>query len=109
MIYKNFKTEPLIANPHEVDMKKLYDNNSVQAMHILLQPGDELKPHKTPVDVFFYVLEGNPTVHIDDESVVFEQDTLIESPAHILHWISNETKSIARILLVKTPNVKKEE
>lgn len=91
-------------NPHGVDVKQLYSQPDAQVMHITLQPGEALKPHKTPVDVFFYVLEGSPTIYIGDESFVAQKDTLIESPKEILHYISNDSQSCARILVVKTPN-----
>lgn len=91
-------------NPHGVEVKALYAQPDAQVMHMSLKPGEALKPHKTPVDVFFYVLEGNPTIYIGDESFVAEKDTLIESPKEIVHYISNESQSLARILVVKTPN-----
>ncbi len=91
-------------NPHEVDVRKLYDKESAQVVHISLQPGEGLKPHKTPVDVFFVVLEGTPTLLIGDEEVVCEKDNLIESPAHIIHNIRNASENIARILVVKAPS-----
>lgn len=46
---------PIVETPHKVDVRKLYDKESAQAMHITLQPGEALKPHITPVDVFFFV------------------------------------------------------
>lgn len=46
--------------PHNVDVRQIYDTDSAQAVHITLQAGESLKPHITPVDVFFYVLEGTP-------------------------------------------------
>lgn len=91
-------------NPHGVEVKQLYNHTDAQVMHIALQPGESLKPHKTPVDVFFYVLEGNPTIFIGEESFEAEKDTLIESPKEIVHYISNQTQKLARILVVKTPN-----
>ena len=100
---RNYKTEPLKENPHKVDVRQLYDDASAQVMHITLKPGETLKPHKTPVDVVFYILEGIPTIHIGDESSVFEKDTLIESPANIVHYISNEGSTVARILVTKAP------
>lgn len=103
MITRKFKSEPIKENPHKVDVRKLYDSEYAQMMHITLQPGESLKPHKTPVDAIFYVLEGSPCIHIAEETLVCEKDTLIESPAKILHYISNESKSIARILVTKTP------
>jgi mannose-6-phosphate isomerase-like protein (cupin superfamily) len=58
------------------------------------------------VDVFFFIVEGYPTIHLGDESEVSEADTLIESPANVVHFISNETASVARILVVKAPRPK---
>jgi mannose-6-phosphate isomerase-like protein (cupin superfamily) len=103
MITRNYKTEPVKDNPHGVDVRKMYDDPSAQIMHMLLKPGESLKPHKTPVDVVFYVLEGEPTIHIGDESIPLAKDTLIESPANILHYISNESQEPARILVIKAP------
>lgn len=103
MKIKNFKDEGIIETPHKVDVRKLYDLESAQVMHITLNTGESLKPHRTPVDVFFYVLEGNPTVHIESESVICCKDDLIESPMNLTHWLSNETELTARILVVKAP------
>jgi quercetin dioxygenase-like cupin family protein len=95
--------QPIKETPHKLDVREMYNKESAQAMLIALKPGESLKPHKTPVDIFFFVLEGRTTIHIDTESEVCEADTLIESPAHIVHFISNETDSLARILVVKAP------
>ena len=72
-------------------------------MIIALKQGESLKPHKTPVDVFFFIIEGHPTIHIGDESEVCEADTLVDSPAEIVHYISNSSNDLARILVVKAP------
>ncbi len=103
MIIRNHKEQSIIETPHQIEVKQLYDKLSAQVMHILLNPGEGLKPHKTPVDVFFYVLEGNPTIHIAEETVICCKDDLIESPADITHWITNQTEIISRVLVVKAP------
>lgn len=89
--------------PHKVDTRLLYDKETAQAVHITLQPGETLKRHITPVDVFFYILEGTPTVHIGDEEETVETDSLVESPKDIVHHISNQSTQVARILVVKAP------
>ncbi len=89
--------------PHKVDVRQLYDKDSAQVMHITLKKNESLKPHKTPVDVFFYILEGTPIVAIDDEKIICHKDQLIESPANITHYLSNESDELARILVVKAP------
>ncbi|MDD2277803.1 MAG: cupin domain-containing protein [Bacteroidales bacterium] len=101
---QHLSTAPHKDTPHKVDVREMYNMPDAQVMHITLQPGEALKPHKTPVDVFFYILEGNPTIHIGDESKVFPKDSMIESPKDIVHYLSNESNSPARILVAKTPN-----
>ncbi len=90
-------------NAHGVDVRKLYDKESAQVSHITLEPGEGLKPHKTPVDVFFIVLEGTPVIQVGEEEELCEKDNLIESPANIVHNIYNASHSVARILVIKAP------
>jgi mannose-6-phosphate isomerase-like protein (cupin superfamily) len=92
-----------IKNPHGVNANKLYDTEHAQAIHLTLAPGEALKRHITPVDVFFYVLEGTGVVEIGAEKQAVSTDTLIESPARIPHCWYNESDAPLRILVVKTP------
>ena len=77
----DLKKAALNTNPHHVEAKKIYDTENAMVVHIMLKPGESLKRHITPVDVFFYVLEGKGVVEIGDEKKEVEPDTLIESPA----------------------------
>lgn len=90
-------------NPHNIDARKIYDTEHGQAVHIILNPGGSLKRHITPVDVFFYVLEGTGVVEIGDEKKEVEHDTLIESPAKVVHCWYNQSNEILRVLVVKVP------
>ncbi len=95
--------QPTLANPHGVEVRKLYDTEHAQAMHITLQPGQSLKKHITPVDVFFYVLEGTGVVEIGNESRQAGADTVIDSPARVPHCWHNRSDGVLRVLVVKTP------
>ncbi len=99
----NAKTAALVENPHKVKVSKLYDTENAQVMHITLEPGEALKKHVTPVDVFFYVLEGKGVVEIGDEKQEVVKDTLINSPAKIPHCWYNESEGTLRILVAKVP------
>lgn len=90
-------------NPHHVDARKIYDTPHAQAVDITLLPGESLKKHITPVDVFFYVLEGSGTVEIGSEQQIVTKDRLVESPARIPHRWINESSAPLRILVVKVP------
>jgi quercetin dioxygenase-like cupin family protein len=90
-------------NPHHVDARKIYDTPHAIAVVITLQPGESLKKHMTPVDVFFYVLEGTGIVEIGDEKKTIGKDMLVESPARIPHRWMNESTAVFRVLVVKVP------
>jgi mannose-6-phosphate isomerase-like protein (cupin superfamily) len=90
-------------NPHHVDARKIYDSLHAMAVVITLQPGEALKKHITPVDVFFYVLEGSGSIEIGDEKKTVGKDMLVESPAKIPHKWTNESKAVFRVLVVKVP------
>jgi quercetin dioxygenase-like cupin family protein len=103
MIITDWKEINIVETPHKVDVRKLYDLDSAQVMHITLKPGQALKPHITPVDVFFYILEGEVDVRVGDETVKVSSDKLVESPKDIIHNLSNSSDATARILVVKAP------
>ena len=99
----NYNNADRVNNPHGVDARKLHSNEYVQAVHIHLKAGESLKKHATPIDVFFYVLEGEGIVEIGDEKLTVTKDTLIESPKNIPHCLYNESNADFRVLVVKTP------
>jgi len=99
----NAKNTETIKNPHNVKVSKLYDSEHAQAIHITLEPGESLKKHITPIDVFFYVLEGTGIVEIGAEKKEVGPDTLINSPARIPHCWYNQSERVFRVLVVKAP------
>ena len=99
----NAKEADVTKNPHNVRACKLYDTEHAQAVHITLQPGEALKKHITPVDVFFYVLEGKGVIEIGEERKEVGPDALINSPARIPHCWYNESDGVFRVLVVKVP------
>ena len=90
-------------NPHNVDARKIYDTKNAQAVHITLNPGESLKRHITPVDVFFYVLQGEGVVEVGDEKKIVGPDIPIESPAKIVHCWYNKGNEMLRVLVVEVP------
>jgi quercetin dioxygenase-like cupin family protein len=90
-------------NPHHVDARKVYDSPHATAVVITLQPGEALKKHITPVDVFFYVLEGEGVVEIGDERETVRADRIVESPARVPHRWANQSDRVFRVLVVKVP------
>ena len=92
---------PMNENQHKVDARVLYNQETAQAVHIKLYPGESLKPHITPVNVFFFVIEGTPEIMVGDTKQLVAHDCLVESPKGIVHCIYNNSTNLARILVVK--------
>jgi mannose-6-phosphate isomerase-like protein (cupin superfamily) len=86
-----------------VDARKVYETQHATAVVITLRPGEALKKHITPVDVFFSVPEGTGIVEIGDEKQTVGKDLLAGSPARVPHTWSNESTSVFRVLVVKVP------
>ena len=103
MKIRNYKKLVKVANPHGIKSTKLYDKDHALIMHLSLKAGEGLKPHITPVDVVFYVLEGEPSILIGEEKVQVKKDDIIESPKDIVHCIYNETDADVRVLVMKLP------
>lgn len=97
---------PVADNPHGVDVRHLYTTPHVVVSQITLEPGEVVKPHKAPVDVFFYVLEGAPFIEVEGDVVTAAPDTIVPSAAGHVHAIRNEGEGRVRFLVVKTPNPK---
>ena len=88
-------------NVHDVEAKKIYAAENAEVIHMSLSPGQALKKHVTPVDVFFYILEGKGTVEIGEETQEVEKDTIIDSPKGIPHLLRNDGQGRFRFLVVK--------
>ena len=80
------RLEAPMENAHGVKSWKLYDTENALVVHLQLEPGESLKPHITPVDVFFYVLEGTGVVLVGKEKLEVSEGTLVESPKDIVVW-----------------------
>ena len=93
-------------NPHGVDARPIYAHENAQVIILTLKPGESLRRHITPVDVFFYVLEGKGIVEVGEEKKEVEKDSIVHSPVKIVHCWYNESKNPLSILVAKTPKPK---
>ena len=94
---------PEIPNPHKVSARKILEHDHVTVIYLNIKKGEALKKHITPVDVFFYVIEGKGIIEIGDETEEVEKETIIFSPAKIPHRLVNQNSDLFRVLVVKTP------
>jgi mannose-6-phosphate isomerase-like protein (cupin superfamily) len=93
-----------VVQKNGVKAQKLYDHVEALVNHLTFQPGARLNTHMTPVDVFFYILEGKAWIEIGEEKTAVEADSIVESPKGIPHALENySAEDILRVMVVKTP------
>ena len=96
------KSGPM-KNPHKLKASKLYESDLAEIIHLQLDPGESTVKHLTSVDIVFYVLEGNATITVGDETETIPADNLIKSPKRVPHNISNQSDTILRVMVIKLP------
>lgn len=69
--------------------KVFLSNSSVKIVEMTIEPGGEVPPHATPVDVIFHALKGEATITVGDESEAVTPGSILDSPAEIPHGIVN--------------------
>ena len=107
MIIKKLSETPIMQNAHQVDARNLHQSPAAMITVITLEPGQSLRRHITPVDVAFYVLDGEGVVEIGEEKLKVDKDTLIESPKDIVHCWYNQSDAPLRFMVVKAPKPEK--
>lgn len=83
---------------------RLIEQEEVQVILLAFAPGQGLKEHTTPVDVFFHVIEGTAEIQIGEETEEIPEGNIVLSPKNIPHNVRNTSEEDAKILVVKTPN-----
>lgn len=83
--------------------RAIYSAPEAMIVHIAVQPGGYVKPHVTPVDMEFFVLEGDGIFSLGEESTEAGPGTLLPSPRGVPHGMRNPGPGILRVLAVKNP------
>lgn len=87
--------------------RPILDMPEVGIINLVLESGEKVPAHKTPVDVLFQIIEGKGTVTIGEESQVVEEGDIIVSPLQIPHALEADQGSRFSFLVIKTPNTPK--
>jgi len=93
----------IVYNRNGAVGKKLLSKREVEAVRIELSPGSSLPVHATPVDVFFYIIEGRGEIEIGGERKIAEVGSVVESPKNVPHGLHNQSDGPFKVLVVKTP------
>jgi len=98
---KEVRTKEEKFKPH-----RLIQQDEVEVVLLPFAPGQGLKEHTTPVDVFFYVVEGMAEIQVGEEVKQVEEGNIVLSPKGIPHNVRNTSDEDVKVMVVKTPNPK---
>lgn len=98
---------PYMQTGWGVKGKPIVDMPEVGIINLVLEPGEKIPSHKTPVDVLFQVIEGKGTITIGEESQVVESGDIIVSPVQIPHALEASQGCLFSVYVMKVPNTKK--
>jgi quercetin dioxygenase-like cupin family protein len=99
----------IIKDDSGVLARVVYSAPEAMIVHIAVGPGGFVAPHVTPVDMEFFVIEGEGTFILGEESTEAGAGTLIPSPRGVPHGMRNAGPGILRVLAVKSPRPADEE
>ena len=103
IVTKNHRDMEPVITPNGIKTWKMYDSENALVMQLQLEVGESLKPHVTPVDVFFVVMEGTGSVLVGEERITVGEGSIVESPKDIVHCLYNEGDTPFRVLVNKVP------
>jgi len=87
---------------HEIQKAvQLRDDETAKIIEMYLKPGDIVKEHTTPVDVTFFIHEGQVEMEIGAEKELVKKGDLVISPKNIPHGFVNTGNSDARVIVIK--------
>jgi len=91
-----FYTIPLIRG------RRIHQSNHLEIVHLALEPGGVMEAHSMPVDVLFYVLEGNGNLYVNDIQYLLSKDEFIEVPKAAMRFWRNESDAPLNLLVIKS-------
>ncbi len=102
---ESFRIEDMIEYSSEKRVrKKLLQCDGLVSEMVCYEPGQETVPHHHPrQDEIFYIVEGQGTITIGDESVEVSATSVVFAPRDIPHAIAAAPDSRLVILFFKGP------
>jgi quercetin dioxygenase-like cupin family protein len=102
--------------PEVLDLKKLINFSSesisrqmiaetseMRVALICLEPGQELKPHKAPLRLLMYCVQGKGTFVVGDEEIVADEKTAILCEPMVPHGFKASHGERLVVMAVVTP------
>ena len=95
----NVETAPVVAP--RFDGRLLFESTNLDIVHLTLKTGDAIAPHSNPVDVVFFVVEGEGILTIEEETFQYKKGDCIPMKTGINRGWSNPNQADLKLLVIK--------
>ena len=86
-----------------ISREMLFDSPEMRVALMCLEAGQELKPHKAPLRLMMYCVEGKGTFSVGDEEVVADAKTAILCDPMVPHGFRADQGERLVVMAVVTP------
>jgi mannose-6-phosphate isomerase-like protein (cupin superfamily) len=87
--------------PFRFDGRILYSSDRYELVHLVLHPGESMEMHTQPIDIIFFVAEGEGNLAVGDDNINVAANTTIRINAGIYRAWSNTGVRPLKILVNK--------
>ena len=89
--------------PDRISREMLKDSPEMRIALMCLNPGQKLDPHKAPLRLLMYVVEGKGTFTVGDEKIVADERTCIPCDPSVPHGFAADQGEKLVVMAVVTP------
>ncbi|MEW6713783.1 MAG: cupin domain-containing protein [Nitrospirota bacterium] len=89
--------------PNKISREMLSDKPEMRIALMCLEPGQKLDPHKAPMRLLMYVVEGKGTFTIGDEKIEADEKTCIPCDPMLSHGFEADKGERLVVMAIVTP------
>lgn len=89
--------------PERISREMLSDKPEMRIALMCLNPGQKLEPHKAPLRLLMYVVEGKGTFTVGEENFAADEKTCILCEPNMLHGFAADKGERLVVMAVVTP------
>ena len=90
-------------SPDKISREMLDDKPEMRIALMCLEPGQKLEPHKAPMRLLMYVVEGKGTITVGDEHIEADEKTAIPCDPMVLHGFKADKGEKLVVMAIVTP------
>lgn len=98
----NLKDAPIISPM--LDVRLLFSGEKADLVHLILKKGESIEKHDNPIDVIFFVKEGNGKLTLDNNILEITANDCIPVKTGIQRSMENNCEADLKVLVFKIKN-----